>query len=230
MKLFVVMPAYNESDSVINCILLTKQILKEKNWDFHIQVIDDGSSDNTYSLVEKITDEYISIEKLPKNMGKGYAVKTGVLNSKDSSIVAYMDSDLDISPSYLNLYAEFIQNNIADMVLGSKLHPLSKVNYPNTRKYLSRVFYFFVKFILGATVSDSQVGLKVMNGEMARTVFQNLKTNGFAFDLEVIQKFQKSGARVLEQPVEINHSWDSRIGIKNSLQALWQVIKLRNRI
>lgn len=229
MQLVVVMPAHNEELQIINCLNATCSVLENFNWDFKIIVVDDGSSDSTKSLVQNYNNLHVRLISLTSKRGKGFAVKTGILESGDAQIVAFMDSDLDIHPEFLNSYATFVSNDIADLVIGSKNHPLSKVQYPMIRKIASRVFYFYVKLILNIKVTDSQVGLKVMNGNLARDIFKNLEVTGFAFDLEVIAEFQHRGARTLEQPIEINHSWDSRVSTFGALLALkevWDIKKI----
>jgi glycosyltransferase involved in cell wall biosynthesis len=230
LKLAVVMPAHNEEAQIINCLNATCDVLESNNWNYKIIVVDDGSSDSTKSLVQNYENSHVSLISLPSKRGKGFAVKTGVSESEDAQIVAFMDSDLDIHPDYLNAYASFVSGDIADLVIGSKNHPLSKVSYPILRKVLSRLFYFYVKLLLNTKITDSQVGLKVMKGDIAREVFNNLKVEGFAFDLEIIAEFQNRGARTLEQPIEINHSWDSRVSPLGALLAMKEVYQLRKII
>jgi glycosyltransferase involved in cell wall biosynthesis len=230
MQLVVVMPAHNEETQIINCLNASCSILENNNWDFKIIVVDDGSSDSTKSLVQNYNNPNVALISLASKRGKGFAVKSGVLESGNSQIVAFMDSDLDIHPEFLNSYATFISSDMADLVIGSKNHPLSKVQYPMIRKIASRVFYFYVKLILKTKVTDSQVGLKVMNGDLARDIFKNLEVEGFAFDLEVIAEFQHRGARTLEQPIEINHAWDSRVSTFGALVALKEVWDIRRII
>jgi hypothetical protein len=69
-----------------------------------------------------------------------------------------------------------------------------------------------------------------MNGDLARDIFKNLEVEGFAFDLEVIAEFQHRGARTLEQPIEINHAWDSRVSTFGALVALKEVWDIRRII
>jgi|688.fasta_scaffold304043_2 glycosyltransferase involved in cell wall biosynthesis len=230
MQLVVVMPAHNEETQIINCLNATCSVLNNNNWDFKIIVVDDGSTDLTKSLVQNYNNPQVSLISLASKRGKGFAVKSGVLESGNAEVVAFMDSDLDIHPEFLNSYATFINSDIADLVIGSKNHPLSKVQYPLIRKIASRVFYFYVKLILNTKVTDSQVGLKVMKGQLARDIFKNLEIEGFAFDLEVIAEFQHRGARTLEQPIEINHAWDSRVSTFGALIALKEVWMIRRII
>jgi glycosyltransferase involved in cell wall biosynthesis len=170
---------------------------------YEIIVVNDGSKDDTRNVVQQIslTDETIRLMSYSINMGKGYAIKQGVLHSL-GKYVLFLDGDGDISTEVLSRFLE--QMASADIVIGSKYHPFSAVRVPNSRKFFSKCFHLFVKLTLGIKVSDTQVGLKGGRGDNFRKIFQRIIVKRYAFDAEMLAVAGILGLNVVELPVKID--------------------------
>ena len=108
--------------------------------------MDDGSKDLTYDSAAKAGKEHIKVFKLPVNEGKGEALRTA-FNKSSGDLVMFLDGDLDIHPRQFEALFEVMKKDGADVVIGSKRHPLSVLNYPRNRKILSSGYFFIVKLM-----------------------------------------------------------------------------------
>lgn len=195
---------------------------------YEIIVVNDGSQDNTRQIAEKIStdDERIKLISYSINMGKGYAIKQGVLHSRGKYIL-FMDGDGDISADALAKYLKRMNN--VDIVIGSKYHPRSIVSAPTSRKILSKCFQLFAKSMLGLKVQDSQVGLKAGRGDVFRKIFEKVIVKRYAFDVEMLAIANLMELKVLELPVKIdlNKPFKKKEIMKMALDVLGIVFRLR---
>ena len=195
---------------------------------YEIIVVNDGSKDDTRNVINRISscDEAIRLISYSTNMGKGYAIKQGVLRSRGKYVI-FMDGDGEISSEVLSKYLE--QMDSADIVIASKYHPQSIVRVPASRKFFSKCFHLFVKVMLGIKASDTQVGLKAGNGETFRKIFQRVMVKRYAFDAEMLAVAGILGARVVELPVkiELDKSFKKKEIVKMALDVLGVAYRLR---
>jgi dolichyl-phosphate beta-glucosyltransferase len=198
-----------------------------KPW-YEIVVVNDGSRDNTRQVAEALSraDKRIRLISYSINMGKGYAVRQGVLHSRGKYVI-FMDGDGEISSEALAEYLEKLDK--ADIIIGSKNHPSSMVSAPFTRKVLSKGFQFFVRSVLGLQVRDTQVGLKVGNGVYFRKIFSRVIVNRYAFDAEMLAIATLLGLRIAEMPVKIDleKSFKKKEIIRMALDVLAVAFRLR---
>jgi glycosyltransferase involved in cell wall biosynthesis len=207
------MPAFNEADLIPNCIRETSEFLKGIGGErcAELIVVDDGSSDGTYQVARQaITPgEPVQVVRLARNSGKGFALKYGFVFAT-GDLVAFLDADLDLHPSQIaTLYREMQKTN-ADVVIGSKRHPLSRLDYPRQRKILSSGYYLLVRALFGLPVRDTQAGLKLFKQEVLEQVFPRLLIKRFAFDLELLVNAHHLGYKIVEAPVTL--SFQRRFG------------------
>lgn len=209
-NLCVVMPAYNEGSAIKSNLLLASQMLSEFVEDYSIIAVNDGSKDNTReAIVEAATeDAHISYISYEPNHGKGYAITTGVRHS-NADYVAFVDSDLELSPRMLRGFLTELKTQNADIVIGSKLHKDSKLNYPTTRKILSFGYFVILKVLFNLNLRDTQTGIKLFKSDIIKPICKSLKTSGFAFDIEILAKASSKGYKIIEMPIELNFSRDS---------------------
>ncbi|MGH9878623.1 MAG: glycosyltransferase [Nitrososphaerales archaeon] len=195
---------------------------------YEIIVVNDGSQDNTRELVEKLStnDERIKLISYSVNMGKGYAIKQGVLHSSGKYILI-MDGDGNINADVLAKYLKRMNN--VDIVIGSKYHPRSIVHAPASRKILSKCFQLFAKAMLGLAVRDSQVGLKAGRGDVFRKIFEKVIVRRYAFDVEMLAIANLMELKVLELPVKIDQdkSFKKKEMVKMALDVLGIAFRLR---
>ncbi|MBI1911188.1 MAG: glycosyltransferase family 2 protein [Deltaproteobacteria bacterium] len=204
-KISVIMPAYNESGHIYKNIKETCKVFDKTKCDFEVIVVDDGSTDDTFKEASKAAEEIekVKVVHYSLNNGKGNALKEGFKNSTGDYVV-FLDSDLDLHPSQLHTLFRVMRNNRADVVIGSKHHPKSQLEYPLVRKIISRVYALFLKVLFNLPLRDTQTGLKVFNYEVLTRVFPKVLCKRFAYDLELLVNASRLGYKVTEAPVVLN--------------------------
>lgn len=218
--LSVVVPAYKQEKTIVTDIRNIESSLKELGINYEIIVVVDGDVDNTYKNLLTIRSNKIKIIKFKTNQGKGSAVKTGMLAAK-GDIVGFIDAGMDISPNSLSLLLNHMLWYNADIIVGSKMHPVSKVQYPLYRRVLSRSYWIMSKLLFGFKIKDTQVGLKFFKKDVVKTVMPLILVKQYAFDIELLAVAQAKGfTKIYEAPVELDFQNNSSITSKN----FWKVI------
>ena len=165
------------------------------------------------------------------NLGKGYAVKLGALEST-GEWVAVVDADLDLDPTSIPMYLETARRERLDFAIGSKRHPDSVVHYPRSRQIASWCYQQLNRVLFSLDVRDTQVGLKVFRREIAEEVVPLLLVKQFAFDLELLAVARSLGyRRVRELPVHLNYRFTgSEVRSKAVAVALWDTAAVFYRL
>lgn len=234
-RLCVVMPAYNEGAAIKKNLLTTSSILGEFIDSYSIIVVNDGSSDNTIDEIKSaaLEDAHISYISYKPNHGKGFCITTGIKYS-NSDYVAFLDSDLELSPAMLKDFLTELKLKKADIAIGSKLHKDSKLNYPVTRKFLSFGYYIILKILFNLNLKDTQTGIKLFKSEVIKPICNSLQTSGFAFDIEILAKAAAKGYKIIEMPIELNFCRDrrekSRFSFKLILGIFADTIRIKKEI
>lgn len=207
MLVSVIVPAYKKENSIRKNVKSIYKTMSQTRWDFEIIVVDDGSPDKTLEEAEKIKEDKIKIFGYKTNRGKGYAVRYGMARSK-GDIIAFIDAGMDINPNGISMLLEHMEWYKADIIVGSKRHPASKVNYPLLRRIYSWGYYMFTKLLFGLKVRDTQAGIKVFKREVLEKVLPRLVVKQFAFDIEILAVARYLGfKRIYEAPVEIEYDF-----------------------
>jgi len=203
MKVSVILPAYKEESTIGEAIKRVDYVLKETGFDYEIIVVDDGSDDATKDKALRCArnNSHVKVVSHPNNMGKGAAVRTGFSHST-GDLVAFMDSDLEIDPKPLQMYFRVLED--ADIAIGSKWHPQSKVKTPFIRKFLSRSFYALARLLVGVNASDTQVGLKAFRREALEKILRVQLVKRYAFDVELLAVASLLNLKIVELPVNMH--------------------------
>lgn len=211
--LSVIVPAYN-CKTIDRDLNIIKSYLKELNRKFEIICVVDGlksPKDKTRILAEKARDEYTKIYFYKPNKGKGYAIRYGMARAR-GGIIAFIDAGSDLNAKGIGLALEHMKWYEADIIVGSKRHKASKVNYPWQRKILSMLVQLATRFIFGLNVTDTQTGLKVFRREVLVKVLPRLTIKRWAFDLEILAAAHRLGFdRVYESPIQLEYNFASNI-------------------
>lgn len=204
-RVSVVMPAFNESSVVYASLYETAQVLRRASCDYELILVDDGSRDDTHKEAERAQAEISGIEivRVPSNIGKGHAIKRG-FDFVGGDIVVFLDADLDLHPEQIETLFNYLIENDADVVIGSKRHPLSKLDYPWYRKIMSNVYYLLVKLLFGLPVRDTQTGIKMFRREVLERVLPKLLVKKYAFDLELLVNAHHLRYKIAEAPITLN--------------------------
>jgi len=225
MKLSVLMPAYNKGEIVFEAITKVKEVLEDIGMKYEIVVVDDGSEDNTLKEIRRAEKKFenVKVVHYDQNRGKGHALKYGFEFTK-GDLVFFQDADTDLHPKQLKVFLEYMKKNNADVVIGSKKHPESKVNYSFNRRFLSWGYHMIIYILFNLHVNDTQVGSKLFKREVLGEVFPKIIVKRWAFDLEILVNVNKLGYKIVEAPIDLkfkhfNSTIDRRLFsvIKNML-------------
>lgn len=219
--LSVVIPSYKQEKTILQDIKNITNSLDKLECKYEIIVVIDGKVDNTYEILKKHKSSKVKILYYEKNQGKGHAVRVGMLAAK-GDIIGFMDAGMDIHPTGFNMLLNHMEWYDADVIVGSKLHPVSKVNYPFYRKVLSRGYRFITHLLFGFKVRDTQVGLKFFKRKVVRDVLPRLVVKKYAFDIEILAVSYLLGyKKIYEAPIRINFK-------ENSINknGMWRIVYL----
>lgn len=225
ITLSVVMPAYNEETHIKENLLETSRILSSFVHRYEIIAVNDGSTDSTGKLIEDAAavDPHITAAGYEDNHGKGFAITTGIAAAK-GRYIAFLDSDLELSPSLLKKFMKQMKAEDADIVIGSKLHPESKLDYPMPRRVMSYTYYIMLKLLFHLGIHDTQTGIKLFKAEVIKPIAENLSISGYAFDIEILVAAHKQGYVISEAPIVLNYSRDeSANGRRIQIKDIWKV-------
>jgi glycosyltransferase involved in cell wall biosynthesis len=203
-KFSLIIPVYKHEKTIRKEIESIIKVLSMVSIPFEVIPVIDGDLDQSWSEAKKVKDERVKIVGYKTNHGKGYAVRYGFAHA-DGDVIGFMDGGGDLDPAVLPLmFAQFEYEN-ADVVLGSKRHPESKVFYPIYRKILSWGYQKFTKMLFGLDVRDTQVGMKIFKRKLLEDVLPRLLVKQFAFDIEILAVAYRLGFRkIYEAPVRID--------------------------
>ena len=232
-KVSIVMPAYNEAGRISMAVEETINTFAEFGCPWELIVMDDGSTDGTTEKLNGLYKKYpeqIIVKRNPYNMGKGRAIKKA-LHFISGDYVVFLDADLDLHPVQVQALFDIMRLDNADIVIGSKLHPNSVVNYPAQRRLMSFIYYLLVRFLFNLPCHDTQTGLKLFKTDVLRKVFPRLLVKRFAFDLELLVNANHLGYRIAEAPIVLNSQRRfGRIGPKSVFVTFWDTLTVFYRM
>lgn len=232
--LSIVIPSFNEERRLPGTIEAIKRFFDRFPFSLEILIIVEKSSDKTLDLARDLTEEdkrFKVVDNLV-HRGKGYAVKSGILMAR-GKYVLFMDADLATPPSeVIQFLATFYDDPSADIVLGNR-NLEGSVAHGQTalRSTMSRVFSGAVRLLSGISMSDTQFGLKAFRGEIAKSIFQLVETDGFAFDIEALLIAERFGFSFVERPVEWRNVAGSKVNpLRDATQMIKDVVVIRERL
>lgn len=200
-KLSVIMPVYRLGPVIANNITRVCDLLRN-HLPFEIIPVDDGSDDATHAELSRIAARHPEVRPvcLAHNSGKGAALKQGFAQSTGSHVLL-LDADLDLPPEQIGVFFQVMADQRADIVIGSKRHSASQLNYPWMRRMTSWFYYGLVKALIGLPVHDTQTGMKLFTRPALACAFERMLVKRFAFDLEILGIAHQFGFRIAEAPV-----------------------------
>ena len=225
MRLSVVMPVYNEKDTISQII---DRVLKETIV-YELIIVDDCSSVGTREHLKKSKlDPKVKIFFHDKNMGKGAALRTGFAKVTGDVLIV-QDADLEYDPvEYNNLIAP-IERGDADVVYGTRLSGGRPQRVHMFWHKMGNTLITFVADVLyNTTLTDLETGYKMIKTEIMKDI--TIKSNGFGFEPEVTAKILKKKARLYEIPISYyGRTYDEgkKIFWYHGLEALWALVKYK---
>lgn len=219
--LSIIIPVYKQEKSISQDLLNISSVLNQIRYDYEIIIIIDGKTDNSYQIIKKLKLKKTKIYYYKHNHGKGYAVRYGMTKTK-GDYIAFIDSGMEIDPNGISMILEHMEWYNADIIVGSKQHPASQVNYPLDRKIISFGGRLMAKYLLQINIHDTQTGLKIFKRQVLIKILPRLLIKQYAFDLEILAVANYLGFhRIYEAPIKLNYSFTS-LTHASGLKTIWQ--------
>ena len=225
MFLSIIIPIFNEKDTILELLNRIKKVGLKK--EYEILMIDDGSTDGTREILEKIKNEknYKVIFK-EKNSGKGESLKLGFKKAVGEYVIV-QDADLEYDPKdYLKLLEEILKHK-KTVVYGSRFmgnyKDMSSLHY-----FGNQLLTFITNILFGVRLTDMETCYKLFPRELIQKL--KLRASRFEFEPEVTAKIIKKGYKIVEVPISYagrSHSEGKKITWKDGFSAIFSLVKYR---
>lgn len=226
----IVIPAYNEAHRILPTLESVIDCVRRRGWSAEVIVVDDGSTDTTAQVVRDFAARAPEIRLLqnPGNRGKGYSVRSGLLQSL-GEVVMFTDADLSAPMEEADGLFAAIANG-ADVAIGSRWLERNRqtIRQPLYRQLFGRCFNAVTRLIMGLRFADTQCGFKAFTRTAAQTIFQLQTIERWGFDPEILFIALKRGYRIDEVPVSWAHDERTRMSyLKDGMKMLQEIAIVR---
>ncbi|MGA2589837.1 MAG: dolichyl-phosphate beta-glucosyltransferase [Bryobacteraceae bacterium] len=227
----IIIPAYNEEKRLPAALRQVIEYLRRGGWPFaEILVVDDGSTDGTVQVAERMRAEYPDLRVLrnPGNRGKGYAVRHGMLECRGEWAL-FTDADLSAPIEELAKLWQAAEQAGVSVAVGSRAldRRLIGVHQSWFRENAGRLFNLSMRLITGLPFRDTQCGFKLFEAGAAREIFRRQLLDGFGFDVEVLFIARRLGYRGVEVPVRWNDVQGTKVSTLRGLAAFLDPLRVR---
>lgn len=228
--LSIIIPAYNEEKRIEKTLNEIFRFLQKCYDRYEVIVVDDGSTDKTLDLLNRIQNQHRSLKIVhhEPNRGKGYAVKKGMLKAY-GKYVLFCDADLSTPIDELDAFIHYLQNGY-DVVLGSRKMEGAdvKIYQPPIRRKMGQVFTVLTQRLLSLEISDITCGFKCFKGNIVRDIFSRQQLHDWSFDAEILFISRKHGYKIKEVPVRWSDVPGTKVKLlRDSIRSFWGLLKIR---
>lgn len=194
MFVSVIIPAYNEENTIGQVVETVQALPLEKQ----IIVVNDGSTDETYSILEGLkVDSNLTVVHCKENRGKGFAIRSGIPHIKGEAVVI-QDADMELSPKDLLQLVDCLKKDNVEVVYGSRF--LNGRGNASLHNFIAnRILALYTNILYGCRITDESTGYKAFSSEIIKAL--NLTCEGFEFCPEVTAKILRAGYYINEVPV-----------------------------
>ena len=235
--LSVVIPAFNEVQRIADTLGKVMDYLGSQSYTWEVVVVDDGSTDDTASVVSSFSPESGKLSLISvSHGGKGWAVNKGMLLTT-GEYRFLCDADLSMPIEHLSRFLP-PENGGYDIVIGSREIPgARRLGESYNRHLMGRVYNLLVRLLAVPGLADTQCGFKCFRGEVVQRLFPLQRVYGFAFDVEILFLALKNGFSIREVPIDWHHRdqskvrpfWDSVAMTSDILKVRWHHLRGRYR-
>ena len=222
MKLSVIMPVYNERATVE----ATLRRVRAVDLDKEVIAVDDGSTDGSGEILDRMRQEGVIVIHQPQNMGKGMAIRAA-LPQVSGEIVIIQDADGEYEPQeYPSLIQPIVEGRTA-VVYGSRFRgSIVGMRWPNV--LINRILAWMANVLFGARITDEATCYKVFRADVLKSL--PLRCTGFEFCPEITARLLKRGYRIVEVPITYRArsvEEGKKINWRDGVRAIWTLLKYR---
>jgi glycosyltransferase involved in cell wall biosynthesis len=227
IKLSIIIPAYNEEKTIKEIIKKIHSSKKNQN-EYEILIVDDCSTDKTSSILKECSNLYSKLITNKKNMGKGYSIREGMRIASGDYII-FQDADLEYDPIEFNNFINIINQFKPDLVLGSRFKFKDYSRSHNFYNFIgNKIITTLFNILNNTTFSDIYTCYVCFKSQLLDA--NNLKTNGFEQQAELLGKIIKKSKKNYEIPVNYNgRTFEEGKKIKwyDFFSVIYQIIKIK---
>jgi glycosyltransferase involved in cell wall biosynthesis len=230
VQLSVVVPAYREGRRIHDNLKRLIGELEQLDVTYEVVVVSDGNTDATVREAERLGSPAVRVFHYPMNIGKGFALSLGV-DQSTGALVTFIDADMELDPANIRSFIELMESSGCDAVVGSKRHPMSKVDYPKFRRLQSAAYQLLVRLLFNLDVRDTQTGLKVFRRQVLVEALPLLAIKKFAFDLELLVVARFLGYQnIYEGPITLDYHFETTVNLSSAWRVLWDTAAIFYRL
>jgi len=227
LDLSIILPAYNEDRRLPKTLDSIIAYLRSRPFRAEIIVVDDGSTDQTQSVVNAARQRFPEMRLLSNhaNRGKGFSVRHGMLEAR-GDIALFTDADLSTPIEEADKLLDAIRDSGFDAAIGSRAvdRSLIQVHQSALREQAGIFFNRLVRWITEIDFSDTQCGFKAFRRERTRIIFEQQRIERFGFDPEILFLAKRNGLRVAEVPVRWSHDALTKVNVASD--GIWMFLEL----
>lgn len=234
--LSLVVPVYKKEKTIKEDIEEIDETLKEglrDGYDYEIICVVDGTIDNSEQEIKKVKSKKVRVFSYKENKGKGYAVRYG-MKQANGDLISFLDAGREIGPKGIMMLMDHMEWYNADIIVGSKRHPVSQVNYPFTRRIFSVGYHLGTKLLFGINVTDTQSGLKIFKKKVIDAILPRLLVKRYAMDIEMLAVANYLGfKRIYDAPIEIRYHFEDLTHastFRSILRMMWDTVAVFYRL
>lgn len=234
VKISGVIPVYQEAGCLAASVHELSQALERLSPDsWELVLVNDGSADGTGQLIDLLAaeDERLVAVHHAQNQGKGAAIRTGVAHTK-GELVFFSDADLSTPVETLDGFLLRMTPDV-DVVVGNRKSSEATIEQkqPWIRVWLGLGFTRLANAVTGLSIADYTCGFKLFRGDTARTIFAELDTARWCFDVEVLARAVRAGLNIVEVPVVWHHVEDTQVRVaRDVVQSFAELIAIRRKL
>ncbi len=232
LDLSVVVPYYNPGRLLVPTIERLLAVLDASGATYEVVAVSDGSTDGSDGDLDEVVAGHPQLTNLvfAQNQGKGAALRIGLARGR-GRYLGFIDADGDLDPILLDSFQTMVRLYSPDIILGSKRHPLSEVEYPLLRRVYSWGYQQVVRMGFRLNIRDTQTGIKLIRRDVLSAVLPRMVEKRFAFDLELFVIARRLGyKRFLEAPIRLRHQFTSTVSWRSVYRSLLDTLAIWYRL
>lgn len=226
--LSIIIPAHNEEERLPPSLELVADFIQQQSYPIEVIVVENGSSDQTLQVAQSFQQKMPFLRVISKQQsGKGLAVKSGMLAARGTYRI-FCDADFSMPVSEISKFIP-AENEAYDIAIASRELPGSRrVDEPEFRHLIGRVFNALVRYSLLPGLHDTQCGFKAFRGAIVPHLFNLQTMPGWSFDAELLFIAQRFQYKIIEVPITWHYKPGTRLHIfKDSIQMASDLFTIR---